>query len=67
MSTTTSLTKDQLALAEGTLDFAQEHLTPHRPQQKRSWPPSPGSSTTSASPSSSPNTAWSASSSTPTV
>ncbi|WUX49123.1 acyl-CoA dehydrogenase family protein [Streptomyces sp. NBC_01435] len=29
VTTTTSLTKDQLALAEVTLDFAQEHLTPH--------------------------------------
>lgn len=38
-----------------------------RPPRKRSWPPSPGSSTTSASPSSSPNTAWSASSSTRTA
>ncbi|MFD9078753.1 acyl-CoA dehydrogenase family protein [Streptomyces erythrochromogenes] len=29
MTTTTTLTKDQLALAEVTLDFAQEHLAPH--------------------------------------
>ncbi|WP_432590224.1 acyl-CoA dehydrogenase family protein [Streptomyces sp. HD1123-B1] len=29
MHTTTTLTKDQLALAEVTLDFAQEHLAPH--------------------------------------
>ncbi|MFJ6948648.1 acyl-CoA dehydrogenase family protein [Streptomyces wuyuanensis] len=29
MNTTTTLTKDQLALAEVTLDFAQEHLAPN--------------------------------------